>query len=107
MSQHAKTTLYWIIGIATAFGGVAIVRLVAPRYAEKTAAYLSAGGQLMALMGLVVIAFGVRQRVWQKRAENLAPDTPDTPDSSARSDSSDRSARSDSSVSSARSDHSA
>ncbi len=66
MTQRTKTALYWGIGIATAFGGVAIARWVAPHYEGKTAAYLAAGGQLLALMGLVVIAFGVRQRVWRK-----------------------------------------
>lgn len=69
MTQRKKTALYWIIGIATAFGGVAVARIMAPHCTGKTAAYLSAGGQLMALMGLVVIAFGVRQRVWARGAK--------------------------------------
>ena len=66
MTLRAKTALYWIAGIVTAFGGVAIARWIAPHYEGKTAAYLAAGGQLLALMGLVIIAFGVRQRVWRK-----------------------------------------
>lgn len=70
MTRPAKTALYWISGIATSLLGVALVRLVAPQLAEKPAAILGAIGHIVALAGLVVIAIGVRQRVWEQGAEN-------------------------------------
>ena len=73
MTRRTKTALYWIIGIATAFAGVALARLIAPHYTEKIGAILTTIGHLLALAGLLVIAFGVRQRVWAKRDEAKSP----------------------------------
>ncbi|AWI09881.1 hypothetical protein [Ereboglobus luteus] len=78
MTRPAKTALYWIIGIATSLAGVAIVRLVAPQFDAKPSAILGSIGHIVALGGLVVIAFGVRQRVWAQSVENGAKTKPDS-----------------------------
>lgn len=54
---------WWIAGLALAAAGVAATRVLAPHLAEPMRAVVAAGGQLLALFGLVVIAFGVHRRV--------------------------------------------
>jgi hypothetical protein len=87
MTRRTKTVLYWTAGIAISLAGVATVRLVAPQYAGRPAAILGAIGHLVALAGLLVIAIGVRQRVWENHAAPhpaARPARTDQPDQTAQ-----------------------
>jgi hypothetical protein len=54
--------VYWWIGTATAFAGVAVARLVAGRFADPEQTYIRAAGVLLALGGLFVIMLGTRRK---------------------------------------------
>ncbi|HEY3452012.1 MAG TPA: hypothetical protein VGK67_36975 [Myxococcales bacterium] len=53
--------LYWILGIAVALAGVAVVRLVAPNAESGRIAWTLAGNGI-ALAGLFTIALGTRRK---------------------------------------------
>lgn len=61
-SPLIQSARWWIAGLALALAGVIAVRVAAPRLDDPVRAAVSAGGQLLALAGLVVIAFGVHRR---------------------------------------------
>lgn len=67
--------LHWIAGIALAIVGVILARIVAPEFGTRVHSVVAAGGQLVAISGLVVICFGVRRRVWS--TPNLVKDPND------------------------------
>ncbi len=52
----------WIGGILVAFLGVALTRLVAPRFASGTREWLDVAGQIIAFAGLFIIAYGIKRR---------------------------------------------
>ena len=54
---------HWLAGIAIAFTGVAISRLLAPGFEARSHAVIALTGQLMALGGLCVIVTGIRRRL--------------------------------------------
>lgn len=55
---------YWIGGVLTALSGALAVRFVGPSIAdERYRAAVVIAGQLCALLGLFVIALGVRKRL--------------------------------------------
>lgn len=60
---------HWACGIALAFAGVAIARLLAPGFEGRTQAAVAATGQFVALSGLLVILAGIRRRLRRANAE--------------------------------------
>lgn len=59
-------TPWWLGGVALAAVGVILVRIAAPSLSGATRPVMEITGQLMALGGLVVIAFGVSRRMHRK-----------------------------------------
>ena len=53
---------YWIAGTVTGFGGVALVRLVAPELAGGYASIALMAGFTLVIAGITIIAFGTRRR---------------------------------------------
>jgi hypothetical protein len=68
-SIHAARR-YWISGIVIALTGVILARLIAPHLSEKTAIFVKVAGQLIAIVGLVVIPIGVSRRVSSDNGKN-------------------------------------
>lgn len=66
---------HWLAGLALAFAGVSVNRLLAPAFAPGHArAAFALVGELAALTGLVVIMFGIRRRIrLAERALSPAP----------------------------------
>jgi len=54
---------WWIAGLALAAAGVFGTRVLAPRFTGHERAAFAVAGQLLALAGIIVIAFGVYRRV--------------------------------------------
>lgn len=80
MTRKQKTALFWILGVSVALGGASLTRFVAPHYEGTLRTTLTIAGQITALAGLIVIAFGVRQRVWDKQnAQNAAVESAPAP----------------------------
>ena len=59
-------TPWWLGGVALAAVGVILVRIAAPSLGGASRPVVEVAGQLLALGGLVVIAFGVSRRVHRK-----------------------------------------
>ncbi len=57
---HAR---YWVSGTLAAFAGVLVARVIAPHAAPSLRVFLTLGGQLLALGGLLVLCVGVSRRV--------------------------------------------
>jgi len=53
---------YWIAGIATSLIGIVLARVVAPHFADKAGVIVKFLGQLLAIIGLFIIAIGVNRR---------------------------------------------
>lgn len=62
---------YWVAGVALAAAGLAVVRLIGPTLTGHTRVAAVLGGELVALTGLLVICFGVSQRI--RREETGGP----------------------------------
>lgn len=56
-------TKYWIIGTSLCVAGVLVSRALALVFAEPSAYILRISGQLLAISGLFVIAYGVSRRI--------------------------------------------
>jgi len=54
---------HWLSGIAIAFTGVAISRLLASGFDGRAHALIALTGQLVAIGGLTIILFGIRRRI--------------------------------------------
>ncbi|MDR0901765.1 MAG: hypothetical protein LBM92_03235 [Opitutaceae bacterium] len=63
---------YWVGGIALALAGALAVRFLASGLAETPRAIAATAGHLAAGAGLMLIAIGVRKRVWQSGATTQA-----------------------------------
>ena len=64
MSPEFKASArHWIFGVAIAFAGVAISRVVAPGFDGRIHAMVALAGQFVALGGLFVILLGIRRRL--------------------------------------------
>lgn len=70
MKNVAANARYWIAGTLIALAGVALARLVAPSLGSPTRLYCTVGGQLLALAGLVLLAYGVSRRVRRDSESN-------------------------------------
>ena len=70
MKNVAANARYWVVGTLAAFVGVALARVVAPHLSPSARIACTVGGQLLALAGLALIAFGVSRRV--RRGEKPA-----------------------------------
>jgi hypothetical protein len=56
-------TPWWLGGAALAAFGVIVVRMAAPHFASAVQPLVKVAGELLALGGLLVIAWGVSRRV--------------------------------------------
>jgi len=56
------TRRYWITGVAAALIGILLARAVAPQFSGRSKTLVNVAGQLMAMGGLIVIAFGISRR---------------------------------------------
>lgn len=66
MNRWAKlATPWWLVGIGLAAVGVVLTRLAAPAFALPERPLVQVAGELLALGGLAVIAWGVSRRVRQ------------------------------------------
>ena len=64
MSRIARfVTPWWLGGVALAAGGIMIVRVAAPTLDPPTRPLAQIAGELLALAGLLVIAWGISRRV--------------------------------------------
>lgn len=64
MSRAARfVTPWWLGGIALAAGGVLITRVAAPALEAPARPLVQVAGELLALGGLLVIAWGISRRV--------------------------------------------
>lgn len=73
MSPAIKASArHWVFGIALAFAGVAITRVVAPGFETASRAVFALTGQLIALGGLYVILLGIRRRLRRANLEGPA-----------------------------------
>ncbi len=64
----------WIAGTGCAVLGVLAARVIAPHLDKVPRLWCTVGGQLLAIVGLVIICVGVSRRV--KRASVFLEDTP-------------------------------
>lgn len=69
--------VYWIGGTVTGFGGIALVRLIAPELAGGLASIALMAGFTLVIAGITIIAFGTRRRA----SEALVPVAKDPEDS--------------------------
>jgi carbon starvation protein CstA len=74
MKNVAANARYWIAGTTCAVLGVLLARVIAPHLEKGPRLWFTIGGQLLAIVGLVVICVGVSRRV--KRDSALLEDTP-------------------------------
>jgi hypothetical protein len=59
---------HWVAGTALALAGGLAARFIAPGLAEPVRGFAAATGHAAAGLGLLVIALGVRKRVWAANA---------------------------------------
>lgn len=59
----AQSAGHWIVGVLVAATGIVLARIVAPHLATAPRAWVAAAGQLIALLGIVITAYGVKRRV--------------------------------------------
>ena len=62
MRETLRDKTYWIAGTFVGLLGVAIVRLLAPGLPETMSRLMAVIGYLLALSGIVTIAWGIRNR---------------------------------------------
>jgi hypothetical protein len=72
MKNVAANARFWIAGTFVALAGVALARGVAPSLGSPARLYCTVGGQLLALSGLVLLAYGVSRRV-RRDGESAQP----------------------------------
>jgi hypothetical protein len=59
---------HWVVGTVLALAGGLVARLIAPGLADPARGFAAAAGHAAAGLGLLVIALGVRKRVWAANA---------------------------------------
>ncbi|PTY08308.1 hypothetical protein DB347_01615 [Opitutaceae bacterium EW11] len=57
------TNRYWIGGAITAFVGVGLARILSPTLERGPREITAAAGQLLGILGLFIIAYGVNRRL--------------------------------------------
>ena len=62
MRETLRDKTYWIAGTLVGLLGVAIVRLLSPGLPEAMSRFMAVIGYLLALSGIVTIAWGIRNR---------------------------------------------
>jgi hypothetical protein len=62
MNIPKEKRIYWWVGTAVAFLGVAVTRLLAGQFAQDVQHYVKGTGVLLALSGLFIIMLGTRRR---------------------------------------------
>lgn len=72
MKNVLANARYWIAGLATAFAGVALVRLIGPSLHGPFQIAVTFAGQLLALAGLFIICLGVRRRIQRTEASGAS-----------------------------------
>lgn len=65
MKSLRNRARWWIAGVTTAFFGVALVRVAAPRLDGADRLLVAGGGQCLALGGLLILCLGVSRRISQ------------------------------------------
>ncbi len=61
-AQMTRKRAYWIGGTVTAFGGVALVRLVAPELSGTPSLLAMALGYVLAVAGITLISLATRRK---------------------------------------------
>lgn len=69
MKNVANNLGYWSAGLAVSLLGVAGARWLAPLTDGRLRAWLTLGGQLTALAGLLILCIGIRRRVKRDSVE--------------------------------------
>jgi hypothetical protein len=74
---------HWVAGTVLALAGGLAARFVAPGLADPARGFAAATGHAAAGLGLLVIALGVRKRVWAANAAAANTDAENAPESAA------------------------
>lgn len=60
---------FWVGGVAIASLGVVLARVISPTFSGSAQVVVILIGQSVAVLGLVLICWGVSRRVWRERRE--------------------------------------
>ncbi|OAM89835.1 hypothetical protein OH491_17635 [Termitidicoccus mucosus] len=74
---------HWVAGTVLALAGGLAARFIAPGLAEPARGFAAATGHAAAGLGLLVIALGVRKRVWAANTAAADAAAENTPESAA------------------------
>lgn len=72
MKNVAANLRFWLAGSAVATLGVMLARVVGPSLDGRVKIYVTAGGQLLAVGGLLILCLGVRRRIKQSVSEGAS-----------------------------------
>lgn len=73
MKNVVANARYWIAGLLTAFGGVAVARWLGPLSEDDVRPIVTVAGQLLAFAGLFIICLGVRRRIQHVSSAGAPP----------------------------------